>query len=59
MNKPNYTDANIQTRVVVFLISRTSYRFPKEGLFGRGSNAREILRALGVSAIDVNARCGY
>jgi len=58
MNKANYTDANLQTRVVVFLLSRTSYRFPKYGFFGRGSNAREILRAIGISAIDVNARCG-
>jgi len=53
-SKPNYKQANIQTRVAVFVMTLTGARFQKSS---RGSTLRKMFKAAGMNPIDLNWRC--
>ncbi len=42
------------TRIVARVLLNTGYRFPKYGLFGRGTCSREMLRLIGINCVRCN-----
>ena len=43
--------------VLAYIVMRiTGYRFPKEGLFGRGTDSREVLMWLGINPVFLNLK---
>ena len=43
--------------LIAYAIMRvTGYRFPKEGLFGRDTQSRELLMWLGINPVFLNLR---
>lgn len=42
------------TKLTAIILKVTGYRFGKDGMFGRGSKGRELLRKIGVSCVAAN-----
>lgn len=43
--------------ILAYVVMRvTGYRFPKEGLFGRGTDSREALMWLGINPVFLNLK---
>jgi hypothetical protein len=41
-------------RLIARILLNTGYRFPKYGLFGRGTRSRRLLRLIGIDAVTCN-----
>jgi hypothetical protein len=42
------------TTIAARIMMNTGYRFPKYGLFGRGTRSRQMLKLIGINAVRCN-----